>query len=631
MTRRPPVALLALALVAPLFAAVSAAVAPAVPDCAPGIKAEYVAGAWLCTHGNEAPPPGVDTTELPSIEDLYEQRYGMAEPAVVASTGEASVATVAATTAVQCLGDGDSGPRVQLVYARAGNVPSRYSAVVPLIRQYAKDADDIVNTSAGRVGDGRRIRFVTNEGCEPKVANVTLSDAGDDSFAKTVTELRSQGLDSDDRKYLVFMDAAVGICGLGEVYLDDRADQENPNNSGRPMFARVDTACWQHAAAHELLHTLGAVQNSAPNSSGVGHCTDEVDVMCYQDATATVTRQVCSRAGQVDCNNDDYFHPNPKASSYLANKWNVANSRFLSSGAAGSTDSSGSTPPPPPAETTVRVPSSGLAGVAWNVRADVATAGASVAWSSTLDGCRFANPNAAVTTWSCPGTMAGTEGQVSVHVTENGVTAPYSYPVTFVVPTPPRPAGVSLTVSSSTIRSGQSVTVTGTMTDAQDRKPVYGMPLQLRAYTAGSGWNTVANLTTGLSGRVSATFAPKRNTVYVLMSDGSQTWSSATSPQAKVEVATKVRARLSKSRVRPNRVARVAGAVSPDKAGKVVYLKRYRSGRWVTVARKRIQSDSGYVFSYRPRQTGTHRLRVVKPADRTNIKGRTKVVLSVIR
>ena len=630
MTRRPPVVLLALALVAPLFAAVSAAVSPDAPNCAPGIKAEYVAGAWLCTHGNDAPPPGVDTTELPSTDDLYAQRYGMTEPAVVASTGEASVATVAATTAVQCFGDGDSGGRVQLVYARASNVPSRYSAVVPLIRQYAKDADDIVNTSAGRVGDGRRIRFVTNEGCEPKVANVTLSDAGDDSFAKTVTELRSQGLNSNDRKYLVFVDAAVGICGLGEVYLDDRADQDNPNNSGRPMFGRVDTACWQHAATHELLHTLGAVQNSAPNSSGVGHCTDEVDVMCYKDATATVTRQVCTRAGQVDCNNDDYFHPNPKASSYLANNWNVADSRFLSSGSAGSTDSSGSTPPPP-AETSVSVPSSGLAGVPWNVRADLATSGASVAWSSTLDGCRFANPNAAVTTWSCPGTMAGTEGQVSVHVTENGVTAPYSYPVMFVVPTPPRPAGLSLTVSSSTIRSGQSVTVTGTMADAQNGQPVYGMPVQLRAKAAGSAWTTLATLTTGLNGRVNATLTPKRNTVYTLMSDGSQTWSSAGSPQTTVEVATKVRARLSKSRVRPNRVARVAGAVSPDKAGKVVYLKRYRSGRWVTVARKRIHADSGYVFRYTPRNTGTHRLRVVKPADRSNIKGRTKVVLSVRR
>ena len=622
MTRRPPVALLALALVAPLFSGISAIAAPDGPDCAPGLEALYVDGAWLCTHGNDDPPPGVDTSELPDTEQLYEDRYGLDEPAVVASSGLARVATVAATTAVQCIDDGESGPRVQLVYARAADTPSRYSAVVPLIRQYAKDADDIVNTSAGRVGDGRRIRFVTNESCEPKVANVTLTNAGDDSFARTVTELRGQGLNSNDRKYLVFVDAAVGICGLGEVYLDDRASQENPNNAGRPMFARVDTACWQHAAAHELLHTLGAVQNSAPNSSGAGHCTDEVDVMCYKDTAATVTKQVCSRAGQVDCNNDDYFHPNPRSGSYLASKWNVANSRFLSSGSA----------PQPPAETTVSVPSSGLAGVPWKVRASVATVGAGVAWSSTLSECRFADPTAAVTTWSCPGTMPATEGQVTVHVTENGVTTPFAYPVTFVVPSPPRAAGLSLNASATNVRSGQAVTVTGTMTDAQNGEPVYGMPVELRALVAGtSSWSTVATLRTGASGRATAVVNPRKNTVYAMMSSGSDSWSSASSPQAKVEVATKVRARLSKSRVRPNRTARVAGAVSPDKAGKVVKLKRYRGGRWITVARKRIQADSSYVFRYTPRNTGKHRLRVVKPADRTNVRGRTKVVLSVIR
>jgi hypothetical protein len=626
MNRRPPIALLALAVAAPLFAGFSAVAAPDLPECAPGLQAQYVDGAWLCTHDDE-PPPGVDTTEMPSTEQLYADRYGVEEPVVVASdalvaAADAPVATVAATTSVACIDDGTSGPRVELVYARAADVPNRYSAVLPLIRQYAKDADDIINTSAGRVGDGRRVRYVTNSACEPKVANITLTKEGDDSFAKTVTEVRNQGYSSSDRKYLIFVDAAVGICGLGEVYIDDRPGQENPNNSGRPMYARVDTACWQHAAAHELVHTLGAVQNSAPNSSGAGHCTDEVDLMCYRDTPTTVTKQVCTRAGQVDCNNDDYFHPNPKAGSYLAAKWNVADSRFLSSGAA----------PPPPAQTSVRVPSSGLAGVPWTVRADVATTGAGIAWSSTLSQCRFADPNAAVTTCACPGTMEGTDGQVTVHVTENGLTTPYAYPVSFVVPSPPRAAGLSLTASAAKIKSGQRVTLTGTMTESSSGQPVYGMPVELRARQARSStWTTVATMTTGLAGKVSRTFRPRKNTVYVMMSGGSQTWSSASSPQATVEVATKVKARLSKSKVKRNRTTRVAGAVSPDKAGKVIRLKRYKSGRWVTVEKKRISEDSRYVFRYTPRDTGKHRLRVVKPADRKNVRGRTAVVLRVAR
>ena len=40
---------------------------------------------------------------------------------------------------------------------------------------------------------------------------------------------------------------------------------------------------------HEVLHTMGAVVSAAPNTSGTnggvgaGHCTDGLDVMCYDD------------------------------------------------------------------------------------------------------------------------------------------------------------------------------------------------------------------------------------------------------------------------------------------------------------------------------------------------------------
>jgi hypothetical protein len=65
-----------------------------------------------------------------------------------------------------------------------------------------------------------------------------------------------------DRKYLVWVDAAVGICGLGEVYGDSRPGPENRNNRG-PSYARVDTPCWQYAELHEIFHNLGAVQRDA--------------------------------------------------------------------------------------------------------------------------------------------------------------------------------------------------------------------------------------------------------------------------------------------------------------------------------------------------------------------------------
>ena len=83
------------------------------------------------------------------------------------------------------------------------------------------------------------------------------------------TELIAKGFNRTDRKYLVWVDAAVGICGLGEVYGDTRPGPENRNNRG-PSYARVDAPCWQYAELHEIFHNLGAVQRDAPTRAPPG-------------------------------------------------------------------------------------------------------------------------------------------------------------------------------------------------------------------------------------------------------------------------------------------------------------------------------------------------------------------------
>ena len=54
------------------------------------------------------------------------------------------------------------------------------------------------------------------------VLNVVLSPAGDDTFDNTITELKAQGYNRPDRKYLIFMDAQV-LCGISTLYSDDRS------------------------------------------------------------------------------------------------------------------------------------------------------------------------------------------------------------------------------------------------------------------------------------------------------------------------------------------------------------------------------------------------------------------------
>ncbi len=629
MTRRPPLPLLVLALLAPVFALLTAAFAPAAEACGPGVEAEKVDGMLLCTHGDDAPPPGVDTTELPTTDELLEARFGVdtrAEVQEVVEEGAEDPAVAAAGT-VACVGDGVSGARVQLVYARAANVSSRYSSVLPLLRQYAADIDDIINVSAGKVGEGRRVRYVTNDNCLPEVLNATLSNTGDDTFGNTVTELRNMGMTNVDRKYLVFADAAVGICGLGEVYLNDRGDEWNPNNSGRPQYSRVDTSCWQHAAGHELLHTLGAVQNTAPNSSGAGHCTDEVDVMCYRDTSTTVTRMVCDRAGQVDCNNNDYFHPNPKAASYLDTKWNVARSRYLSSGEA----------PPPPPVTTVDVPTTGYAGSPWSVRANVSTSGAGIVWSSTRSDCWFSNPHAAGTSWTCPATASGS-ADVIVHVTENGITTPYTTRVSLIVPTTKLASSVSFRASEIEIRSGQTINLSGKILGMNTGAPVHGLPVEFQVMPKGSKyWSRAGGDVTNRDGIANLSVAPLRNAAYRMVTSSNPTWATTVSARVDVKVSTKVTTSVNSVLVAPYntttvgtyRTTRVSGKVSPDKAGDIIKLKRYSKGRWRTIREKRINDNSAYRFYYTPKTSGRHYLRVVKPRDTRNTRTRKKVTLRV--
>ena len=78
--------------------------------------------------------------------------------------------------------------------------------------------------------------------------------------------------------------------------------------------------------AHELGHTLGAVQNKAPGSNDHGHCVDEWDVMCRATgprARSRRLRQLVAGAGQPvrpapGCGSDSYFIPKPKQGGYLA-------------------------------------------------------------------------------------------------------------------------------------------------------------------------------------------------------------------------------------------------------------------------------------------------------------------------
>ncbi|MFJ7336617.1 fibronectin type III domain-containing protein [Streptomyces sp. NPDC101116] len=274
-----------------------------------------------CSHGPDAPPKGVDISkDTPPVEALGRARAGSAAAGPRAKG--------------QCIGDGRSGNRVQVLYVHPEG-QNRFTQYKASFKQWAAEADAIYNASAAETGGTRHIRYLTDADCTAAVTPVAVPANAIQSFESANRALSDKGFNRRDRKYMLFIDARV-YCGIGTFAGDERPSADNRSNFG-PSYARVDTGCWSgHVAAHELGHNLGAVNNSAPNSSKGAHCVDEQDVMCYSDAPYYPRmRMVCTdrtAEHRLDCKHDDYFHTAPRPGSYLATHWNVADNVFLARG-----------------------------------------------------------------------------------------------------------------------------------------------------------------------------------------------------------------------------------------------------------------------------------------------------------
>ena len=126
---------LTLALVAPWLP--RAAAAPQRPattasgPCAGAIELRSPTGQITCTHGPDPAPPGIDIKRP--------------RPPLPASRTEGTAPTAVSPV---CTGDGTSGARVQLVYARPPGHPARFDAYAASFQTWAAQIDAGVNVSA---------------------------------------------------------------------------------------------------------------------------------------------------------------------------------------------------------------------------------------------------------------------------------------------------------------------------------------------------------------------------------------------------------------------------------------------------------------------------------------------------
>ncbi|HEX8073970.1 MAG TPA: hypothetical protein VF545_03220 [Thermoleophilaceae bacterium] len=168
---------------------------------------------------------------------------------------------------------------------------------------------------------------------------------------------------SGPRKYLIFYDHGVypqfgsgQAAGIGECYCQDAMGAWNRSannwNNTTSMYSVVwrgrtdaEPGTWHtYVPMHELFHTLGAVNVTAPQGTKNSHCADGIDVMCYDDGGMYPGQYyhegTCPSSNPVaiDCRQDTYFDTRTEPNTWISWYWQLGwsgNNFFAFDGPAG--------------------------------------------------------------------------------------------------------------------------------------------------------------------------------------------------------------------------------------------------------------------------------------------------------
>jgi hypothetical protein len=355
-------------LAAPIAVALTAAFA-----CAAPAAADHPGGTTVTARAVTGVAPQV----VRHGDPVAQFRDGSDDPVPTGRVSTRAAVPASCATVNRSFDDARNSPHgdaatVKVIYAYPIDVGNRLGTYASVIQAGIRGVSDFV---AGESGGSLSVRFDTGtfEGPHcldvqrialPQTAAHYASPVAE-SFAKVGNDVfRKLGLQNGPRNYLIYADgiAPSGIAGAAELRVgpgdDDPAGAaQSKGGLFAMLFGRGGTDFFGSAtpypagqtsrqqvevALHEASHTLGAVQLSAPNSSGAGHCNDHWDVMCYEDGGpgAPFVDPECDGAsapfdaygpdfGAWDCGRDDYFSMAPDPGSYLDTHWNLARSPFL--------------------------------------------------------------------------------------------------------------------------------------------------------------------------------------------------------------------------------------------------------------------------------------------------------------
>ena len=264
--------------------------------------------------------------------------HGLDPSPGTAAAGTSPAAAAPAPVAPSCSSGAAGDYYFVAIYARASDDADGYAARAGDIRTMLGSVNGFLSEAASDTGDYANARFLCSAGTVVVKNEVLPTTRASSDFSSIVSDLRAKGYDDPHLKYAVFFDdTSVCSCGGQGMYIDDeRLIRDNLNNgmASYPMFAVDYGYLNARTMLHEMAHTLGAVGNHAPHTTGGHHCYDGLDVMCYNDGApkgGLYNGQTCS-VEVFDCNKDDYFNSRPMSGSYLAANWNIASrmNRYLS-------------------------------------------------------------------------------------------------------------------------------------------------------------------------------------------------------------------------------------------------------------------------------------------------------------
>lgn len=255
---------------------------------------------------------------------------------------------------------------------------------------------------------------------------------------------------------------------------------------------------------------------------------------------------------------------------------------------------------------TVGVPGASTAGYTATRTIVTTGVGGSTPATGTALACAQAECSVSVT-WA-------DRGPKTVKVTDNG-TPSRSTPVATV--RIPYETAMGIASSVRTVRSGGSLFVGGQLADMTNLVPLRGKQVVLYRKTAPS--TTFAKLmtvTTDEDGIWIAQVSQTRNATYQARYAGDASYDPTTSENLTVLASQVVSATWSRS----GRTVTVSGKVSPNAAGRTVYLQyRKADGTWGNAAKATVRSTGSYTMT--KTFTASRSLRVYSPATSVNAAG----------